>query len=160
LSQVTAHCGRRDLELAGQLLDTNHMVYPQDLAEPLETFWGEFSWLTGFHFVYVVAVDVMLIPLCGRSISVVVPGQTQCSILIDYMTNLLEINQILSRRPTGGADIAFHVCATRERKKNSPAEALLSIECDYRAFCHRQLGRKRKGADGFRNGGRGPDYFY
>jgi hypothetical protein len=73
------------------------MVHPQDLAEPLDAFRGEFSWLAGFHFVTTNAVLVMLIPLCGRSISAVCLGQTPCSILIDYMTNLLEINQILSR---------------------------------------------------------------
>jgi hypothetical protein len=40
---------------------------------------------------------VMLIPLCGRSICAVCLARTSCSILIDYMTNVLEINQILSR---------------------------------------------------------------
>jgi hypothetical protein len=73
------------------------MVHPQDLAEPLDAFRGEFSWLTGFHFTTTNAVLVMLIPLCGRSISAVCLARISCSILIDYMTNVLEINQILSR---------------------------------------------------------------
>jgi hypothetical protein len=73
------------------------MVHPQDLAEALDAFRGEFSWLTGFHFATTNAVLVMLIPLCGRSISAVWLADPQCSILIDYMTNLFEINQILSR---------------------------------------------------------------
>jgi hypothetical protein len=71
LGQVTANCGRRDLELAGQFLDTHHMVHPQDLSEPLDASGGEFSWLTGFHFATTNADLVMLIPLCGRSISAV-----------------------------------------------------------------------------------------
>jgi hypothetical protein len=97
LGQVAANCGRRDHELAGQLLDTNHVVYAEDLSEPLDSFRGEFSWLTGFQFVTVNAVLVMLIPLCGRSISAICLGHTQCLILIDYMTSVIEINQILSR---------------------------------------------------------------
>jgi hypothetical protein len=73
------------------------MVHPQDLAEPLDAFRGEFSWLTGFHFVPADAVLVMLIPLCGRSISTVCLDGSPCLILIDYMTSMIEINQILSR---------------------------------------------------------------
>jgi hypothetical protein len=42
----------------------------------------------------------MLSPLCGRSISAVRLSHAQCLILIDYMTNVIEINQILS--PFGG----------------------------------------------------------
>jgi hypothetical protein len=98
LGQVTANCGRRDHELAGQLLDTNHMVHPQDLSESFDSFRGEFSWLAGLQFVTVNAVLVMLIPLCGRSISAVCVGRTLCLILIDYMTSVIEINQILSRQ--------------------------------------------------------------
>jgi hypothetical protein len=74
------------------------MVHPQDLSEPLDAFRGELSRLTGFHFATMNAVLVLLIPLCGRSNSVVCLGRTLCSILIDYMTNVIEINQILSRR--------------------------------------------------------------
>jgi hypothetical protein len=33
------------------------VVYPQDLAQPLEAFWGKFSWLAGFQFVTVNAVN-------------------------------------------------------------------------------------------------------
>ena len=66
LGQVTANCGRRDLELAGQLLDTNYMIHPQDLSEPLDAFRGEFSWLAGFQFVTVNAVLVMLSPFSRR----------------------------------------------------------------------------------------------
>jgi hypothetical protein len=98
LGQVAPNCGRRDLELAGQLLDTNHMVHPQDLSEPLDAFRGEFSRFTRFHFATMNAVLVMLILLCGRSNSVVCLGHAQCLILIDYMTSVIEINQILSRR--------------------------------------------------------------
>jgi hypothetical protein len=116
LGQVTANCSRRDLELAGQLLDANHMVYPQDLAEPLEAFRGEFSWLTGFHFATTNAVLVMLTPLCGRSISVVCLGRRQCLILIDYMTNVLEINQIISPPATPSEAVKESTSAADERR--------------------------------------------
>jgi hypothetical protein len=36
------------------------VVYAQDLAQPLEAFWGEFSLLAGFHFATVTEVPVML----------------------------------------------------------------------------------------------------
>jgi len=74
------------------------MIHPQDLSEPLDAFRGEFSWLAGFQFVTVNAVLVMLSPFCGRSISVVCLGRTLCLLLIDYMTSVIEINQILSRQ--------------------------------------------------------------
>jgi hypothetical protein len=74
------------------------MVHPQDLAEPLDAFWGEFSWLAGIHLFNANAVLVLLILLFGRSISAACLALTPCSILIDYMTSVIEINQILSRR--------------------------------------------------------------
>jgi hypothetical protein len=69
LGQVTPNRGRRDLELAGQLLDTNHMIHPQDLSEPLDAFRGEFSRLTEFHFATLNAVLVMLIPFAEFTLS-------------------------------------------------------------------------------------------
>jgi hypothetical protein len=62
LGQVTANRGRRDHELAGQLLDTHYVVYAQDFSQPFEAFRGEFSRLTGFQFVTVTMLLVMLHP--------------------------------------------------------------------------------------------------
>jgi hypothetical protein len=78
------------------------MVHPQDLAEPLEAFRGEFSLLARFHFVTVKGAFVMLstgpLMLSAAKHLGSFSQSLRCLILIDYMTNLLEINQILSRR--------------------------------------------------------------
>jgi hypothetical protein len=53
------------------------VVDPQDFTQPLEALGGEFSWLTGFQFVTVTGVPVMLaipVMLSGANISAICPS--------------------------------------------------------------------------------------
>ena len=97
------------------------MINAQDFPEPLEAFRGEFPWLCRFQSFTLNAVS----HASEASLRPVKSGA--CLILIDYMTELIEFNQILSRRNSlriddeGPFPVSQRLCGAERLRENALA---------------------------------------